>query len=85
MKCMPVASQTEAVFRVDASDRVRPPGAPECPRSHVVLRSNSEYNVHMIAVNRPHHVFVSHNFKVLGEKPVGPPQLADDLLRGVPG
>jgi hypothetical protein len=61
---MPVAPQTEAVFRVDASDRVRPPGTPECPRSHVVLRSNGEYNVHMIAVNWPHHVFVS--FKVLG-------------------
>src|SRR5438105_2671069 len=32
----------------------------------VVLLSNGEYNVHMIAVNWPHHVFVSQNFKVLG-------------------
>ena len=34
--------------------------------NRVVLLSNGEYNVHMIAVNWPHHVFVSTNFKVLG-------------------
>jgi hypothetical protein len=28
--------------------------------------SNGEYNVHMIAVNWPHHVFVNANFKVVG-------------------
>jgi hypothetical protein len=34
--------------------------------NRVVLLSNGEYNVHMIAVNWPHHVFVSQTFKVLG-------------------
>jgi len=33
--------------------------------NRVVLLSNGDYNVHMIAVNWPHHVFVSNNFKVL--------------------
>ncbi len=32
----------------------------------VVLLSNGEYNVHLIGVNWPHHVFVSSSFKVLG-------------------
>jgi hypothetical protein len=31
-----------------------------------VLLSNGEYNVHMIAVSWPHHVFVDKNFKVVG-------------------
>jgi hypothetical protein len=31
-----------------------------------VLLSNGEYNVHIIGVNWPHHVFVSTNFKVVG-------------------
>ena len=34
--------------------------------NRVVLLSNGEYNVHMIAVNWPHHVFVSKEFKVTG-------------------
>ena len=34
--------------------------------NRVVLLSNGEYNVHMIAVNWPHHVFVNKNFKVVG-------------------
>src|SRR4051795_7431512 len=34
--------------------------------NRVVLLSNGEYNVHMIAVNWPHHVFVNSNFKVVG-------------------
>jgi hypothetical protein len=34
--------------------------------NRVVLLSNGEYNVHMIGVNWPHHVFVSTNFKVVG-------------------
>jgi hypothetical protein len=33
--------------------------------NRVVLLSNGEYNVHMIGVNWPHHVFVSQNFKVV--------------------
>jgi hypothetical protein len=34
--------------------------------NRVVLVSNGEYNVHMIAVSWPHHVFVSKDFKVVG-------------------
>jgi hypothetical protein len=34
--------------------------------NRVVLLSNGEYNVHIIAVNWPHHVFVSNNFTVVG-------------------
>jgi hypothetical protein len=34
--------------------------------NRVVLLSDGEYNVHMIGVNWPHHVFVSTNFKVVG-------------------
>jgi hypothetical protein len=34
--------------------------------NRVVLLSDGEYNVHIIAVNWPHHVFVSQDFKVVG-------------------
>ena len=34
--------------------------------NRVVLLSNGDYNVHIIAVNWPHHVFVNKNFKVIG-------------------
>ncbi len=34
--------------------------------NRVVLLSNGEYNVHMIGVNWPHHVFVSKSFTVVG-------------------
>jgi hypothetical protein len=34
--------------------------------NRVVLLSNGEYNVHMIGVNWPHHVFVNSTFKVIG-------------------
>jgi hypothetical protein len=34
--------------------------------NRVVLLSNGEYNVHLIGVNWPHHVFVSTTFKVVG-------------------
>ena len=34
--------------------------------NRVVLLSNGDYNVHIIAVNWPHHVFVSKDFKVIG-------------------
>jgi hypothetical protein len=34
--------------------------------NRVVLLSNGEYNVHVIAVNWPHHVFVNKEFKVIG-------------------
>ena len=36
--------------------------------NRVVLLSDGEYNVHMIGVNWPHHVFVNQNFKVVGAK-----------------
>ena len=34
--------------------------------NRVVLLSNGDYNVHVIAVNWPHHVFVNKDFKVIG-------------------
>jgi hypothetical protein len=34
--------------------------------NRVVLLSNGDYNVHIIAVNWPHHVFVSESFQVVG-------------------
>jgi hypothetical protein len=34
--------------------------------NRVVLLSNGQYNVHVIAVNWPHHVFVNKEFKVMG-------------------
>jgi hypothetical protein len=34
--------------------------------NRVVLLSDGEYNVHMIGVNWPHHVFVSESFTVVG-------------------
>jgi hypothetical protein len=34
--------------------------------NRVVLVSNGDYNVHMIGVNWPHHVFVNQEFKVIG-------------------
>jgi hypothetical protein len=34
--------------------------------NRVVLLSHGEYNVHVIGVNWPHHVFVGQNFKVVG-------------------
>ena len=34
--------------------------------NRVVLLSTGDYEVHMIAVNWPHHVFVNHDFNVIG-------------------
>jgi hypothetical protein len=34
--------------------------------NRVVLLSDGEYNVHVIGVNWPHHVFVNQSFKVVG-------------------
>ena len=34
--------------------------------NRVVLLSDGNYNVHMIAVNWPHHIFVTQDFKVIG-------------------
>lgn len=34
--------------------------------NRVVLLSNGDYNVHILGVNWPHHVFVNKDFKVIG-------------------
>ncbi|MDX6607436.1 MAG: hypothetical protein QOD14_1976 [Solirubrobacterales bacterium] len=34
--------------------------------NRVVLVNNGDYNVHIIGVNWPHHVFVNKDFKVIG-------------------
>jgi hypothetical protein len=34
--------------------------------NRVVLLSGGQYNVHIIGVNWPHHVFVDQTFKVVG-------------------
>jgi hypothetical protein len=34
--------------------------------NRVALLSNGEYNVHMIGVNWPHHIFVNQSFQVVG-------------------
>ena len=34
--------------------------------NRVVMLSNGDYNVHIIGVNWPHHVFVNKDFKVIG-------------------
>jgi hypothetical protein len=34
--------------------------------NRVALLSNGDYNVHMIGVNWPHHIFVNASFKVVG-------------------
>jgi hypothetical protein len=34
--------------------------------NRVALLTGGGYNVHMIGVNRPHHIFVNQNFKVVG-------------------
>jgi hypothetical protein len=41
-------------------------GYPGGTVNRVVLLSNGEYNVHIIGVNWPHHVFVNQSFKVVG-------------------
>jgi hypothetical protein len=34
--------------------------------NRVAVLSNGQYNVHMIGVNWPHHIFVNQNFQVVG-------------------
>jgi hypothetical protein len=41
-------------------------GYPGGTVDRVVLLSSGDYEVHMIAVNWPHHVFVNSNFTVIG-------------------
>jgi hypothetical protein len=49
--------------------RPRPPRSPSTPGgtvNRVLKLSDGSYAVHMIKISRPHHVFVSKNFKVTG-------------------
>lgn len=52
-----------------AADKAKAAAAaayPEGTVNRVSQLSNGEYNVHMIGVNWPHHVFVDQNFQVVG-------------------
>ncbi len=52
-----------------AADKAKAPALAAYPGGtvdRVVLLSNGEYNVHMIGVNWPHHVFVNQDFQVVG-------------------
>ena len=57
-----LVSGTTAYKATTAAQAVFPGGIVD----RVVKISNSEYEVHNISINWPHHVFVSNNFKVLG-------------------
>jgi hypothetical protein len=52
-----------------AADKAKAAAAAAYPGgtvNRVSVLSNGEYNVHMIGVNWPHHIFVDQNFKVVG-------------------
>jgi hypothetical protein len=52
-----------------AADKAKAAAAAAYPGgtvNRVSRLSNGEYNVHIIGVNWPHHVFVNQNFKVVG-------------------
>jgi hypothetical protein len=57
-----IVSGTTADKATTAAQAVFPGGIVD----RVVQLSDGEYEVHNIAINWPHHVFVSKNFKVLG-------------------
>jgi hypothetical protein len=60
---------TGAIVTGTAANKAKAAALAACPGgivNRVVLLSDGEYNVHMIGVNWPHHVFVSTNFKVVG-------------------
>src|SRR5437016_2731813 len=53
----------------DAANKAKAAAAAAYPGgtiNRVVLLSNGDYNVHLIGVNWPHHVFVSNDFSVIG-------------------
>jgi hypothetical protein len=58
-----IVTGTAAATKAKAAASAAYPGGTV---NRVVLLSDGEYNVHMIAVNWPHHVFVSTTFKVVG-------------------
>jgi len=41
-------------------------GIPKAPSAVLCYRAAANYEVHVIAVNWPHHVFVNKDFKVIG-------------------
>jgi len=55
------SANAATVGKVIPFDRGQP-----SPATPVGLLSDGEYNVHIIGVNWPHHVFVSTSFKVVG-------------------
>lgn len=57
-----IVSGTAATKATEAALAAYPGGIVD----RVVKLSNGEYNVHIIGVNWPHHVFVNQNFKVVG-------------------
>ncbi|MGD0741653.1 MAG: hypothetical protein ABR957_18845, partial [Terracidiphilus sp.] len=57
-----IVSGTEANKATEAALDNYPGGIVD----RVVELSNDEYEVHNIGVNWPHHIFVSHDFKVVG-------------------
>jgi hypothetical protein len=60
---------TGTIITGTAADRAKAAAVAAYPGgtvNRVVLLSDGEYNVHMIGVNWPHHVFVSQDFKVVG-------------------
>jgi hypothetical protein len=60
---------TGTIITGTAADKARAAALAAYPGvtvNRVVLLSNGEYNVHIIGVNWPHHVFVNHSFKVVG-------------------
>jgi hypothetical protein len=60
---------TGTIITGTAADKAKAAAAAAYPGgtvNRVVLLSNGEYNVHIIGVNWPHHVFVDKDFKVVG-------------------
>jgi hypothetical protein len=57
-----IVSGTEANKATEAALANYPGGLVD----RVVKLSNGEYEVHNVGVNWPHHIFVSHDFKVVG-------------------
>jgi hypothetical protein len=57
-----IVSGTEADKTTEAALTAYPGGVVD----RVAKLSGGEYNVHYIGVNWPHHVFVNHDFKVVG-------------------
>jgi hypothetical protein len=57
-----IVSGTEANKATEAASASYPGGVVD----RVVELSNGEYEVHNIGVNWPHHIFVTHDFKVVG-------------------